>query len=381
MSAYAQYVLSGLSLGCIYALVALGIVLIVNVTGVYNFAVGNYVMFGGLIMYGTAGVGGWSVPLAIIVTAAAVAGIALLQERLTIAPVRGKVGPLGLMITTIGVGSVLQGAALAIWGEYTKGVPPFTAGSFVLARRPPQLPDPLHLGRHVDLPRRDRLPLPLHRPRPGDAGERDQPGRRPPARDPHRLHLDDGLRPHRRPRRRDRRGHRAGHLGQLERRPRSHPRRLHRRRPGGLHQPRSSGPLRPRAGRVAVVGGGQDLLRIPDGDRLRDADRLPSRPRSDRPGRRAPADVEALPRQSGIRRGGPRPPATDPRAHGGLRRAHGGRRAAPARGLRRYRPALAVADPAALRRLLRARDHQRRSASSRPQPTSSSGRSARPDWG
>jgi ABC-type branched-subunit amino acid transport system ATPase component/branched-subunit amino acid ABC-type transport system permease component len=132
MSAYAQYVLSGLSLGCIYALVALGIVLIVNVTGVYNFAVGNYVMFGGLIMYGTAGVGGWSAPLAILVTVAAVAGIALLQERLTIAPVRGKVGPLGLMITTIGVGSVLQGAALAIWGEYTKGVPPFTSGAFVL---------------------------------------------------------------------------------------------------------------------------------------------------------------------------------------------------------------------------------------------------------
>jgi branched-chain amino acid transport system permease protein len=132
MSAYTQYVLSGLSLGCIYALVALGIVLIVNVTGVYNFAVGQYVMFGGLIMYGTAGVGGWNVPLSIVVTAAAVAGIALLQERLTIAPVRGKVGPLGLMITTIGFGSVLQGAALAIWGEYTKGVPPFTAGSFVL---------------------------------------------------------------------------------------------------------------------------------------------------------------------------------------------------------------------------------------------------------
>ena len=47
MSEYVQYVLSGLSLGCIYALVALGIVLIVNVTGVYNFALGNYVMFGG----------------------------------------------------------------------------------------------------------------------------------------------------------------------------------------------------------------------------------------------------------------------------------------------------------------------------------------------
>jgi ABC-type branched-subunit amino acid transport system ATPase component/branched-subunit amino acid ABC-type transport system permease component len=131
MSEYVQYVLSGLSLGCIYALVALGIVLIVNVTGVYNFALGNYVMFGGLIMYGTSGAGGWNLPLSIVVTIAAVAGIALLQERLTIAPVRGKLSPLGLLITTLGVGSVLQGAALAIWGEYTKSVPAFSSGSFV----------------------------------------------------------------------------------------------------------------------------------------------------------------------------------------------------------------------------------------------------------
>src|ERR1700744_5776881 len=104
MSEYIQYVLSGLSLGCIYALVALGIVLIVQVTGVYNFALGNYVMFGGLIMTATAGAG-WNVPLAIVVTIVAVAAIAGLQERLTIAPVRGKLGPLGFLITTLGVGS------------------------------------------------------------------------------------------------------------------------------------------------------------------------------------------------------------------------------------------------------------------------------------
>lgn len=130
MTEYVQYVLSGLSLGCIYALVALGIVLIVNVTGVYNFAIGNYVMFGGLIMAGTAGTG-WNVPLAIVVTIAAVAGIALIQERFTVAPVRGKLGPLGLLITTLGFGSILQGAALAIWGEYPKTVPQFTHGAFV----------------------------------------------------------------------------------------------------------------------------------------------------------------------------------------------------------------------------------------------------------
>ncbi len=131
MSEIVQYVLSGLSQGCIFALVALGIVLVANVTGVFNFAQGNYVMFGGLLMAGTAGVG-WSIPLSILVTVAAVAGIALVQERLTVAPVRGKVGPLGLLITTLGFGAVLQGLALAIWGEYPKSSPPFSTGTFVL---------------------------------------------------------------------------------------------------------------------------------------------------------------------------------------------------------------------------------------------------------
>jgi ABC-type branched-subunit amino acid transport system ATPase component/branched-subunit amino acid ABC-type transport system permease component len=131
MSEIVQYVLSGLSQGCIFALVALGIVIVANVTGVYNFAQGNYVMFGGLLMTVTAGEG-WSIPLAVVVTVAAVAAIALIQERLTVAPVRGKLGPLGLMITTLGFGSILQGAALAIFGEYPKSSPPFSSGSFVL---------------------------------------------------------------------------------------------------------------------------------------------------------------------------------------------------------------------------------------------------------
>ena len=119
MSEIVQYVLSGLSQGCIFALVALGIVLVANVTGVFNFAQGGYVMFGGLLMAGTAGTG-WSIPLSVLVTVAAVAGIALLQERLTVAPVRGRLGPLGLLISTLGFASILQGAALGIWGEYPK---------------------------------------------------------------------------------------------------------------------------------------------------------------------------------------------------------------------------------------------------------------------
>ena len=48
-----QDVLSGLSFGCIYALVALGFVVIANVTGVYNFAQGDYVMVGGMVLAAT----------------------------------------------------------------------------------------------------------------------------------------------------------------------------------------------------------------------------------------------------------------------------------------------------------------------------------------
>ena len=56
-----QYVLSGLSSGCVFALVALGFVLIANVTRVYNFAQGDYVMVGGMIMVAThkAGLAAW----------------------------------------------------------------------------------------------------------------------------------------------------------------------------------------------------------------------------------------------------------------------------------------------------------------------------------
>ncbi len=54
MSDLSQYVFSGLSVGAIYAFVALGLVIVANVTGVYNFATGEYVMLGGMITAVTA---------------------------------------------------------------------------------------------------------------------------------------------------------------------------------------------------------------------------------------------------------------------------------------------------------------------------------------
>ena len=65
-----QYFFSGLTIGCIYALVALGFVIIANVTQVYNFAQGEYVMIGAMVVAGGSS-RGWSlavlVPLASVV--------------------------------------------------------------------------------------------------------------------------------------------------------------------------------------------------------------------------------------------------------------------------------------------------------------------------
>ena len=127
-SAFSQGVLSGLSFGCIYALVALGFVVIANVTGVYNFAQGDYVMVGGMVLAATqrAEWTSWiGVPLAVIV----VAGVALVQERFTVAPVR-KANPLTLVVGSLGFGIVLEGVALIIWGKDPLSASQFKPGYF-----------------------------------------------------------------------------------------------------------------------------------------------------------------------------------------------------------------------------------------------------------
>lgn len=132
-----QYVFSGLSSGCVFALVALGFVVIANVTRVYNFAQGDYVMVGGMTVVATHNAG-WPTVLAVLAAVAVVAALALIQERTTVAPVRNRVGPLGLVVASLGFGVVLRGAALLIWGKDPLSLPSFRQGTFTL------------LGAHLD---------------------------------------------------------------------------------------------------------------------------------------------------------------------------------------------------------------------------------------
>ena len=124
LSSFAQFILSGATSGCVYTLVAIGIVLCASATNVINLAQGEFVMLGGLVG-ATCAVAGVPVPLAVLAAMATGAATAAIQELLTIAPIRGA--PAFLQITvTLGVAVCIRSAALLLWGKDPLGLPGFT---------------------------------------------------------------------------------------------------------------------------------------------------------------------------------------------------------------------------------------------------------------
>ena len=86
----AQFIMSGLTTGSVYALVALGFCLIYNATRIVNFAQGDFLSLGGLVLYSFLVVAGIPVWLSFPGAALAVAIVGSLLERLCIRPERGR---------------------------------------------------------------------------------------------------------------------------------------------------------------------------------------------------------------------------------------------------------------------------------------------------
>jgi len=123
MSDALQFLISGLVVGSIYGLIGVGFTCIYNVTGIINFAQGDFAMVGAMsaITFQTAGMPMWlAIILAIIVTCL----VAAVIERSAIRPVRGDV--MRGIIVTIGVGVVLQGVAAIVWGTDAQPMPVFS---------------------------------------------------------------------------------------------------------------------------------------------------------------------------------------------------------------------------------------------------------------
>ena len=119
-----QFALSGLITGCVYALVAIGFVLCANVSGIVNFAQGEFVMIGGVI---AAGLVTMQIPLAAAIAVAVIAGtvLGLLQERLTVAPIRHA--PMFLQATVaLAVSVLIRSVALVTMGKDAYGMAGFS---------------------------------------------------------------------------------------------------------------------------------------------------------------------------------------------------------------------------------------------------------------
>jgi len=122
-----QYLLSGLTMGGIYALVALGFVIIHNVTGIINFAQGEFVMLGAMFMV--------TLVIAVILVMIVVGLIEFGAIRTA-----KKASPLTLVIITIGLSTAIKGIALLIWGTNPYKLEPFTKGG------------PIHIGGATIIP-------------------------------------------------------------------------------------------------------------------------------------------------------------------------------------------------------------------------------------
>jgi branched-chain amino acid transport system permease protein len=124
MAEFLQFLFSGLTVGAVYALVALGFTLIYNASDVVNFAQGEFVMLGGMVTVFTAAAG-VPLPLAAVIAIGVAVAVGLLLQRLAIEPARGA-SAVTLIIITIGASIFLRGVAQIVFDKQFHKLPPFT---------------------------------------------------------------------------------------------------------------------------------------------------------------------------------------------------------------------------------------------------------------
>ena len=114
-----QTLISGLSLGSIYALIALGYTMVYGIAKMLNFAHGDVIMVGaysGIVAVAQMGLSPW---VTVLVSIAVCAVLGVVIEFCAYKPLR-QAAPLSVLITAIGVSYLLQNAALLIWSSNPK---------------------------------------------------------------------------------------------------------------------------------------------------------------------------------------------------------------------------------------------------------------------
>lgn len=126
-----SHLISGISLGSVYAIIALGYTMVYGIAKMLNFAHGDVIMVGGYISLLTMKSLGLPVWAAILLAMVVCAVLGVVIEGLAYKPLRSAPS-LAVLITAIGVSYFLQNSALHIWGASDKGYPPIISGALNL---------------------------------------------------------------------------------------------------------------------------------------------------------------------------------------------------------------------------------------------------------
>lgn len=141
MSFLLQVVLTGLAVGCVYGLVALGVVVIFSATRLLNFAQGEFLMLGGLAAWWTLTYERWPLPVAVVVViAVGMAAGALVSRAVISLMISRGAETIAIVIATLAISIVLSQGVGLVTGPQSRPVPsvltgpPIQLGGAVLTR-------------------------------------------------------------------------------------------------------------------------------------------------------------------------------------------------------------------------------------------------------
>ncbi len=114
------YLINGISLGSVYAIIALGYTMVYGIAKMLNFAHGDVIMVGAFVIYTAMSSLGLSPILSVILAMVLCTILGMTIEKVAYRPLRNAGSPLAVLITAIGVSYLLQNVALLIFGADTK---------------------------------------------------------------------------------------------------------------------------------------------------------------------------------------------------------------------------------------------------------------------
>jgi branched-chain amino acid transport system permease protein len=119
---FAQLVMNGLVVGSIYALVALGFVVIYKASSVLNFAQGEFLMLGAYVCLAILDTGRVPFAAAFLLTLAFSVALGLFLERVVLRPMIGE-PVISVIMVTLGLSAILKAVVQCVWGTDTRPFP------------------------------------------------------------------------------------------------------------------------------------------------------------------------------------------------------------------------------------------------------------------